>query len=190
MRRLAGLMALLSVVLLAQPARADQTVTVASFSFTPDHVTASLGESITFDNTSLTGHTSTSDDGFWNTGTVAAGASRDVDFLSAGTFPYHCAIHTIMQGVIAVPVQVTPAGPVHAGTKLTVTFAARDVSGRTYVVQRKVGAKPWTTMNVTEGSVSVSLKTKKAGTYRFRAALVSGGVTSAFSPVASVKVKP
>jgi hypothetical protein len=26
--------------------------------------------------------------------------------------------------------------------------------------------------------------------YRFRAALVAGGVTSAFSPVAAVKVKP
>ena len=190
MRRSAGLMALLAVVFLAQPARADQTVTVASFSFTPGQVTASLGETITFDNTSLTGHTSTSDDGFWNTGTIAAGTSRDVDLVSAGTFPYHCAIHTIMQGVIAVPVQVSPAGPVHTGTKLTVAFAARDVGGRTYVVQRKIGAKPWTAMNVKEGSVSVTLKAKKAGTYRFRAALVANGVTSAFSPVAMVKVKP
>jgi len=47
-------------------------------------------------------HTTTSNTNTWNSGTVAPGAKFSVTFPTAGTFPYHCAIHPGMVGSVVV----------------------------------------------------------------------------------------
>jgi MYXO-CTERM domain-containing protein len=48
-------------------------------------------------------HTATSDTGAWTTGNIApGGTSAAVAFPTAGTFPYHCAIHPSMAGTVIV----------------------------------------------------------------------------------------
>lgn len=196
LKRLAVLTALLLIVAAAPAAHAGQTVNIASFSFSPASLTAGLGDSITFNNTAAIGHTSTSDDGFWNTGTIGGSggggypirSSVDVDFSASGRFAYHCAIHPSMKAVIIIPITVSPAGPVAAGTELTITFASDQVAGRTYEVQRRRGNKHWVTLASGTSALFVTYTPGKAGTFRFRAAAIIGGQMSGWSPKFLVKV--
>ena len=195
MKRLTVLTALLLIVAAAPAARAGQTVTIASFSFSPASLTAGLGELVTFNNTAAIGHTATSDDGFWDTGTISGGgggyptrASEDVVFSASGTFAYHCAIHPSMKAVIIVPITVSPAGPVTAGTKLTITFASDQVIGRTYEVQRRRGHRRWVTLASATSALFVNYTPGKAGKFRFRAAAIMGSDISGWSPKVLVRV--
>jgi plastocyanin len=49
-----------------------------------------------------TAHTSTSDNGAWDSALLAPGASFSRTFQTAGTFPYHCTIHPNMVGTVTV----------------------------------------------------------------------------------------
>jgi plastocyanin len=70
--------------------------------FSPDELQAAVGATVTWTNTDSVSHTSTSDSGVWNSGVVAPGAKFSVAFPTAGTFPYHCAIHPGMIGTVVV----------------------------------------------------------------------------------------
>ena len=52
--------------------------------------------------TATTSHTTTSDSGLWNSGTLAPGAHFTHKFNKAGSFSYHCSIHPFMTGTIVV----------------------------------------------------------------------------------------
>jgi len=92
---------------------------IACFSPNPIRVTA--GDRVTWTNDAGVTHTSTSDTGAWDTGNVAPGAtSGSIAFNTAGTFPFHCAIHPSMTGSVIVsaaasvaaspPVRLAPGG--------------------------------------------------------------------------------
>jgi plastocyanin len=77
-------------------------VTIANIAFGPGSITVSVGTTITWQNNDGINHTSTSDTGVWDTGAIAPGTSKTHTFNTAGTFPYHCNIHTMMTGTIVV----------------------------------------------------------------------------------------
>jgi plastocyanin len=79
---------------------ADRTVTIAGFAFSPKTVNVNVGDAVTWTNNDGTTHTATGS-GF-NTGDIAAGASKSITFQSAGTFDYICAIHPTMTGAVVV----------------------------------------------------------------------------------------
>ena len=83
----------------------------ASGCFSPNPITIKVGDSVTWTNNGSVSHTSTSNTGAWDTGSISSGAtSRAVAFPTAGTFPYHCAIHPSMTGAVIVSaVTATPA---------------------------------------------------------------------------------
>ena len=70
--------------------------------FTPDDVSVAIGTTVTWTNSDSVAHTSTSDSEGWNSGSVAPGGQFSVAFRTAGTFPYHCAIHPGMIGTVTV----------------------------------------------------------------------------------------
>lgn len=70
--------------------------------YTPDDLSVAVGTTVTWRNTDSISHTSTSDASGWNSGTVAPGGQFSVTFQTAGTFPYHCAIHPGMIGTVVV----------------------------------------------------------------------------------------
>ena len=70
--------------------------------YAPNPIAIGVGETITWINNDSEAHTSTGDDGSWNSGTIAAGASFSRTFPSAGTFAYHCTIHPNMIGTVTV----------------------------------------------------------------------------------------
>lgn len=90
-----------------QPA-AGNAVTIADFSFTPATLTVAVGTSVTWTNNGPTGHTVTANDGSFdsdtagNKSTIGAGKTFSHTFATAGTFAYHCKIHSSMTGTITV----------------------------------------------------------------------------------------
>jgi LPXTG-motif cell wall-anchored protein len=93
---------------------ASHSVTAANFSFSPSTLTIDVGDSVTWTNNAVeTPHTSTSDNGAWDSGTINPGQSFTHTFSTAGTFPYHCAFHQAqgMVGTIVVRGSTpTPSG--------------------------------------------------------------------------------
>jgi plastocyanin len=70
--------------------------------YAPDDLNVAVGTTVTWTNTDSVGHTSTSDAAGWNSGTLAPGGQFSFEFQTAGTFPYHCAIHPGMVGTVIV----------------------------------------------------------------------------------------
>ena len=65
-------------------------------------VTIAPGGTVRWTNDDTVAHTSTSNSAVWNSGNVNPGGHFDVTFPTAGTFPYHCAIHPGMVGTVVV----------------------------------------------------------------------------------------
>jgi plastocyanin len=70
--------------------------------YVPAELDVAVGTTVTWMNTDSTSHTSTSNVPGWDSGIVAPGGQFSFAFQSAGTFPYHCAIHPGMVGTVVV----------------------------------------------------------------------------------------
>lgn len=83
----------------------SQCVTIQDFSFSPSSMTIKVGSTVTWSNNGPSSHTTTSDNGTWDSGTLSppsggggygggsAGAIYQFTFHTAGTYTYHCKIH-------------------------------------------------------------------------------------------------
>ena len=78
---------------------AGVVVTIKNFTFSTKPVKA--GESFQVENKDDTEHTFTSDDGKFDV-KVPAGKTVTVDALTAGTYKFHCSIHSSMHGTLEV----------------------------------------------------------------------------------------
>ena len=90
------------------PAASDVVITMVgmngSLSYSPNPATVKVGQTVAWKNADSLAHTATADAGTFDTGTLAAGAtSSPITMTTAGTFPYHCAIHgSSMTGTLTV----------------------------------------------------------------------------------------
>jgi plastocyanin len=80
----------------------DVAVNVKDFAFEPTAISAKVGQVVAFTNTGAAPHTATLDDGSCTTPNIAAGAADGLTFSVAGSYPFHCAIHSQMKGTITV----------------------------------------------------------------------------------------
>lgn len=79
------------------------TAAIKDFEFDPSTVTAKVGDTITWTNNGPASHTVTLDNqSSCDTGTIAAGATGSLTFTAAGTYAFHCKIHSSMKGTITV----------------------------------------------------------------------------------------
>src|SRR5215210_8873122 len=81
---------------------ADHAVDITGFAFSPQSITVSVGDRVTWTNADAQGHTATADDVSFDTGTIANNASKAATFDTAGTLAYHCKIHPQMTGTVVV----------------------------------------------------------------------------------------
>jgi plastocyanin len=166
-------------------ARAGASVTVADMAFGPSSVTVGLGESVTWTFQDATAHTSTSDQGFWDSGTRSGGATYSRAFTSAGTFAYTCTFHSMMRGKVAVPVTVT--GSPNAGW--TFRWSTRKGKGGiTFDVQTRLGSGKWKPLVTGTTASSQKFNPAKAGNYSVRARTAKGGSRSGWSPTTTVPI--
>ena len=104
----------LSLLLLAAPLAVDaatSAVSIAGFAFAPAGITINVGDTVRWTNNegSAIFHTSTADNGTWDSKVLANGQSFSFTFTVAGTFAYHCAVHPSMRGSVTVVGPATPA---------------------------------------------------------------------------------
>ena len=107
MRRLSYVAALALVVTLSLASVAGaqgqtMTVSIEDFFFSPANMTVAPGTTVTWVNNGRAPHTSTADDGAWDSGTLQPGESFSFTFDQAGTYTYLCTIHPDMTGTITV----------------------------------------------------------------------------------------
>lgn len=78
------------------------TVDISNFAFNPDSVTIVTGGKVIWKNSDSVDHTVTSDDGAFDSGQLATGATFSRTFDKAGTFTYHCTNHPTMTATVVV----------------------------------------------------------------------------------------
>jgi len=78
-------------------------VSIQNMLFTPSQVTINKGQTVTWTNNDSVAHTVTSDTGSeLSSETIEPGAKYNHTFNTAGSFQYHCSIHSSMRGTIVV----------------------------------------------------------------------------------------
>jgi len=85
---------------------ATNEVVIKSSSFQPSEITVAAGDTVTWTNEDSATHTVTGDktvagDDF-ESGNLGNGKTFSHTFSQAGTYPYHCSIHTNMKGTVIV----------------------------------------------------------------------------------------
>jgi plastocyanin len=78
------------------------TVVIQSNSFNPGTLTVKAGTKVTWTNGDSYTHNVTSNDGTFIGGNIDPTQSLSFTFTKAGTYNYHCAIHTFMTGTVVV----------------------------------------------------------------------------------------
>jgi plastocyanin len=73
-----------------------------NFAFSPKTMTIKVGTAVTFQNEDSATHTFTADRGAFDSGPVASNQTFRFTFSSAGSFAFHCKIHSFMTGTIRV----------------------------------------------------------------------------------------
>ena len=95
----------MTALLISAPAASAQdemTVSIQDFLFDPDQITVAPGTTVTWVNDGEEPHTSTADDGMWDSGTLQPGESYSFTFDEPGSYSYFCEIHPDMTGTINV----------------------------------------------------------------------------------------
>jgi plastocyanin len=184
-RILLGLTLLALVTPLGSAVAAGPVITVDDFAFTPGHVRVAQGGTVTW--RFLATHTSTSDQGFWDSGDRGSG-TYVVTFRDAGTFGFHCAIHPDMTGAVAVPLRAT-GGPA-VGYRVHWTTRTSTPASRRYDVQyRRAGTTRWLWFRQGSATRVGRFDPARAGGYVLRARTRNVGVgVSGWSPTLSLRI--
>ena len=80
----------------------NHQISIINFAFNPHGSHIIEGDTVTWTNHDNVQHSSTSDNGVWNTGLLSTGQSGSFIFVNPGTFPYHCMVHTSIKDTIFV----------------------------------------------------------------------------------------
>ncbi len=84
-------------------AAAAAAISIEDFRFQPPDLTVPVGATVTWTNDEAgIAHTTTADDGTWNSGSLQPGDAFEMTFDQPGTYSYFCSIHPSMQATITV----------------------------------------------------------------------------------------
>ena len=83
---------------------ATNAVTIDNFAFSPANITVKKGTTVTWTNKDSATHTVTSTSGpaSFDSGNLPNGKTYSFTFNTAGTYQYHCTIHSGMTGTVTV----------------------------------------------------------------------------------------
>jgi plastocyanin len=84
------------------PTIPSATVSIAGFAFSPASVSVKVGQSVTWTNKDNAPHTATDLAGAFDSGSIATSQSFNFVFHTAGTYTYHCLIHSMMASATVV----------------------------------------------------------------------------------------
>src|ERR1700712_4642393 len=81
---------------------AAANVSIQNFAFAPSIVYVKIGGTVTWTNKDATAHTATDLGGSFDSGSIATDGTYKATFATAGTFTYHCSIHSMMPNATVV----------------------------------------------------------------------------------------
>jgi plastocyanin len=159
----------------ASAAIGTHEVTMPGQAYAPGRIDALVGETVAWRNTDHTTHSVTADDGSFESGDLAPGASFSRTFAGPGTHRFHCRIHRFMRGVVVVSEIVLrgPETPVLAGSRATLEGVAPE--GGTELTLELRGQSVAQTTAALDGRFAFRLVPEPGARYRARA----GSTTSA-----------
>jgi plastocyanin len=160
---LLGLLWLIIGASATSTAAADMAITIQGFAFSPATITVPVGTKVTWTNQDPATHTVTSDTGVFDSKNLTTGGTFSFTFNQAGSFAYHCAIHTRMVATIVVTgaasAPTTANAPIAAGAPpasvLPKTGATQSNRGRDLIIALAVAAA------VIAGGTMLRLRTGK-----------------------------
>lgn len=197
-----GLVVLVVVALQGPAFAASTPVSIVEGAFIPATVALPIGGSVQWTNNGSEHHTTTSDGidaccpngaALWDSGSLTGGGvgTFPFQFNVAGTFAYHCTIHTSMRGTVTVRGKAQPkSGTVT--TQFRITWATAIPAGYDVNVQIKRPTGGFT--NFLTGTTALSTTFTPdagAGTYQFRFQLHKTGsstIKSGYSPPVAISV--
>lgn len=77
-------------------------VPISELAFETEDLRIPAGTTVRWVNEDPVAHTSTSDDGMWDSGLFGPGETFELRFTEPGTYPYHCTPHPFMTGTVVV----------------------------------------------------------------------------------------
>jgi plastocyanin len=188
--------AVLLLIPTSAPAATAGLVAINGYDYTPKVLKVQQGATVTWknNNSSFTAHTATSNQKFWDSQSIAGGGgtfSETNTFLNAGTYGYHCTIHSFMApGKVQVPIKAT--GSSTTGYTLQWSSLPTVPTNRTFDVWIK---KPGSTKFVAWKTATTTRKSglfnpAKTGTYYFEARtnIVPGTRHSDWSPALKIVI--
>ncbi len=93
----------LILIFFALPSHADTVdVSIENFNFVPQSITIDVGDAVRWTNNDGVAHTTTSEEGVWDSGNMNQGDTFVFTFNSTGEYPYICTIHPFMTGTVTV----------------------------------------------------------------------------------------
>jgi plastocyanin len=101
----------------AAVAAGANSVSIHDFAFGPQSLTIHVGDRVTWFNQGPSGHSATANNGSFNTGVLAKGASGSFTFTTPGTFSYHCTPHPFMKASVTVLAASSGSGGGGNGSK-------------------------------------------------------------------------
>ncbi len=187
LKRIGLITTVLLLLSAASVSASTTTITMTQLAY-PAHTNVSVGDKVQWDNHTGFHHTVTGDTplDLWNKD-LQVGATVSRNFTAAGSFPYHCNIHSFMHGDIVVAMTVSSTTG-STSTTFTLHWAsASAASGFRYVVQKRAPGGSFVAFKTTT-SPSGTFKTSVTGTWQFRARLkrTSNGSASGYSPALSI----
>jgi len=98
-----------------QRADAQHVVVIKQMHFSPQQITARVGETVEWKNEDIFSHTVTADDGSFDSGLIAPGHSWRVKVQKVGEIEYHCRPHPNMTAklIVQAPGKNTKHAPPH-----------------------------------------------------------------------------
>ncbi len=99
--------------LLPEVSAADASVTISGFTFVPHEITINKGQTIQWTNSDSAPHTVTSNDtpASWPEVDIAVGGTGVLTLDTAGTYGYHCRLHSSSPGMWGVITVLDPSIP-------------------------------------------------------------------------------
>lgn len=83
-------------------ARGTPVVRISGFQFLPREITVAPGDTVVWQNEDAFAHTTTADGGAWSSPEFSVPGRYALVAPTPGRYPYHCAAHPGMRGVLVV----------------------------------------------------------------------------------------
>jgi plastocyanin len=80
----------------------NASVSIQNFAYSPATVHVKVGGTVTWTNKDATPHTVTDLNGSFDSGSVAVDETYKMTFSTAGTYTYHCTLHSMMPNATVV----------------------------------------------------------------------------------------